>query len=201
MPGERMSRFLYWRLRPRPPVHYDEDMLAYLFWHWPAPTVDAARYAESLVAFHRALASSAPPGLRGSRVYEVEAAPWLAVPRAFEDWYLVDDFAALGALNDAAVSGARRDPHDAAARLAGGGHGGVYRLVAPGTGSALDRTTWCSKPAGVSYPEFLPRLPAGETWQRQMVLGPAPEFCVVGVDAAAALGGVAVAARRIHAWS
>jgi hypothetical protein len=32
-----------------------------------------------------------------------------------------------------------------------------------------------------------------------MVLGPAPEFCVVGVDAAAALGGLAVVARRIHA--
>ncbi len=176
-------------------------MLAYLFWHWPAPTVDAARYAESLVAFHRALASDAPPGLRASRVYEVEGAPWLAVPRAFEDWYLVDDFAALGALNEAAVSGARRGPHDAAARLAGGGHGGVYRLVAPGGQGegVLDRTTWCSKPDGVPYPEFLARLPPGESWQRQLVLGPAPEFCVVGVDAAASLGGVAVAARRIHA--
>ncbi|WP_242342847.1 hypothetical protein [Anaeromyxobacter terrae] len=174
-------------------------MLAYVFWHWPAPTVDAARYAESLVAFHRALASTPPPGVRSSRVYELEAAPWLPVARAFEDWYLVDDFAALGALNEAAVSGARREPHDAAARLAGGGHGGVYRLLAPARGGTLPRTTWCSKPGGASYPEFVAQLPPGETWQRQMVLGPAPEFCIIGVDAAAALGGVAVAARKIHA--
>src|SRR5512133_1924602 len=128
-------------------------MLAYVFWHWPAPAVDAARYAESLVAFHRALASAPSPGLRASRVYEVEVAPWLPVARAFEDWYLVDDFAALGALNDAAVSGARREPHDAAARLAADGHGGVYRLLAPARGGALPRTTWCSKPAGAPYPE------------------------------------------------
>jgi hypothetical protein len=60
-------------------------------------------------------------------------------------------------------------------------------------------TTWCSKPAGVPYPAFLATLPAVETWQRQLVLGPAPEFCLLGVDAAAALGGQAVATRRIHA--
>jgi hypothetical protein len=174
-------------------------VIAYLFWHWPAPGVAAARYTEALVAFHRALASSPPPGLRGSRVLEVEDAPWLPVPRAFEDWYLLDDFAALGALNDAAVAGARRDPHDAAARLAGGGHGGVYRLLTPLRDPVSDRVTWCSKPPGVPYPEFLATLPEAETWQRQLVLGPAPEFCLVGIDATAALGGRAVAARRIHA--
>jgi hypothetical protein len=182
-------------------------MLAYVFWHWPAPAVDEARYAEALVAFHGALASAPSAGLRGSRVYAVEAAPWLPVARAYEDWYLVDDFAALGALNDAAVSGARRDPHDAAARLAGGGHGGVYHLITPsppwgeraGERGPVHRTTWFGKPAGVPYAEFLARLPPGETWQRQLVLGPAPEFCLVGADAAAVLGGVVVQARPLHA--
>jgi hypothetical protein len=174
-------------------------MLAYVFWHWPAPEVDVARYTDALLAFHRALAATPSPGLRGSRVLEVARAPWLPVARAFEDWYLVDDFTALGALNDAAVAGARRDPHDAAARLAGGGHGGVYRRLAPAPGPAADVTTWCAKPAGVPYPAFLARLPPAETWQRQLVLGPAPEFCLVGIDAAAALDGRVVATGLVHA--
>ncbi len=174
-------------------------MLAYVFWHWPAPGVELARYTEALVDFHRALASAPPPGLRGSRVFEVELAPWLPAAHAWEDWYLLDDFTALGALNDAAVAGARRGPHDAAARLAGGGHGGVYRLLVPSRGPASDWTTWCSKPPGVPYPAFLATLPPAETWQRQLVLGPAPEFCLIGTDAAAVLGGRAVPARRIHA--
>jgi hypothetical protein len=174
-------------------------MLAYVFWHWPDPSVDRARYAEALVAFHRALAWRLPAGMRASRVYEIEGAPWVPVPRAFEDWYLVDDFTALGVLNDAAVSGARGGPHDGVARLAAGGAGGVYRLLAPTPGgSAAERNTWCAKPAGVAYPEFRARLPSAETWQRQLVLGPAPEFCLVGLDAAAALGGLAVTARTIH---
>lgn len=173
-------------------------MLAYVFWHWPLPTVDPATYAEALVAFHRSLAAAPPPGMRRSRVFEVDAAPWVPVARAYEDWYLVDDFTALGALNEAAVSGARRDPHDAAARRAAGGQGGVYRLVAEATRPVAPPVTWCSKPAGVAYAEFLARLPAGETWQRQMVLGPAPEFCVRGADAAASLGGVAVTTRPVY---
>jgi hypothetical protein len=174
-------------------------VLAYLFWHWPANAVEPARYVEALVAFHRSLAAAPPPGFHGSRVYEVAAAPWAPVALAYEDWYFVDDFAALGALNDAAVSGARRSPHDGAARLVAGGKGGVYRQLTPALGRAAPCTTWCSKPAGVPYPDFLARLPPGETWQRQLVLGPAPEFCVVGADAAASLGGVALVARPVYA--
>ncbi len=164
-------------------------MLAYVFWHWPAPALDAARYAEALVGFHRSLGGSPPAGFRGSRVFEIEGAAWVPVECAYEDWYLVDDFAALGALNDAAVSGARREPHDAAARLAAGGQGGVYRLLGALGPAAAPRTTWCSKPAGEAYPQYLARLPSGEVWQRQLVLGPAPEFCVVGADATASVGG------------
>ncbi len=173
-------------------------MLAYVFWHWPAAAVDPARYAEALAAFHRSLAAAAPPGMRGSRVFEIEGAPWVPAGRAYEDWYLVDDFAALGALNDAAVSGARREPHDGAARLTGGGQGGVYRLLTSLREPALPRTTWCAKPAAEPYPAYLARLPDGEVWQRQLVLGPAPEFCVIGTDVAGILGGIAIPARTIH---
>jgi hypothetical protein len=174
-------------------------MLAYLFWHWPTPGVESARYTEVLVAFHRALAAAPPPGFRGSRVFEIESAPWLSVDRAFEDWYFLDDFTALGVLNYAAISASLQTPHDSAARLAGGGHGGVYRRLAEPKNPPSGWTTWCSKPSGVAYPAFVASLPAAETWQRQLVLGPAPEFCLVGIDAAAALGGRAVATRQLYA--
>src|SRR5512141_922927 len=157
-------------------------MLAYVFWHWPRSDVDPARYAGALLAFHRALLASPPPGYLGSRVLEVSGAPWLPAPTALEDWYFLTDFAALGALNEAAVSGARREPHDGAAGLAAGGAGGVYRQLRDGPPKLADRVAWFSKPAGMPYPELLERLAPGELWQRQLVLGPAPEFCLLGAS-------------------
>ncbi len=154
-------------------------MLAYVFWHWPATGVERDRYVERLVAFHGALRAAPPPGFRGSRVLAIEGASWAADAHAYEDWYLVEDFAALGALNEAAITAARQGPHDAIARLAGGGAGGLYRRLSSGAG-VPEVVRWMSKPAGESYPAFVARLPAVEAWQRQLVLGPAPEFCVLG---------------------
>lgn len=173
-------------------------MLAYLFWHWPEPATSFDEYVAAVVAFHRALDAAPPPGFRGSRSAEVQGAPWAGAPRALEDWYLVDDFAALGALNEAAVSGARRGPHDAAARRAAGGVGGLYKRLAAGARSPA-RASWLAKPAGLPYREFLARLPPGtELWQRQLVLGPAPEFWWGG-EAPAAAPGLTLAARAVHA--
>jgi len=154
-------------------------MLAYVLWHWPGPEVDLGRYTESLSAFHRALRAAPPEGFAGSRVREVHGAPWLPVPRAFEDWYLVEDFAALGALEVAAVSGPRRARHDGAARLARGGTAGLYGRLRDGAVDA-GRAAWFAKPAGVPYPDFVARLPTAELWQRKLTLGPAPEFCLSG---------------------
>jgi len=40
---------------------------------------------------------------------------------------------------------------------------------------------WFDKSAGASYDEFLGRRGGrGSLWQRQMVLGPTPEFCSLG---------------------
>ncbi len=165
-------------------------MLAYVFWHWPAPDVDRVRYAGSLAAFHRALRAAPPEGFVGSRVREVRGAPWVPAPLAFEDWYLVEDFAALGALERAAVSGPRRAPHDGAARLARGGTAGLYGRLREGAAGA-DRVAWFAKPAGMPYPDFLARVPPAELWQRKLTLGPAPEFCLAGgnppADAAGAI--------------
>jgi hypothetical protein len=102
------------------------------------------------------------------------------VPRAFEDWYLVEDFTALGALEQAAVRGRALEPHDRAAGMALGGAGGLYGLLRQGENPAPDRAAWFGKPPGVRYPDFLAEVREGELWQRKLVLGPAPEFCLTG---------------------
>jgi hypothetical protein len=163
-------------------------MLAYVFWHWPAPAVDAAAYEAALRPFHRALAGAGVPGFRDSVVCRVEGARWLGdVAPAYEDWYRVGDFADLGTLNAGAVTGACAAPHDAAARLAAGGIAGLYRLAAGDEGPPGQACgAWLSKPAGATYAAFFAAL-AGVTggtgvslWQRQMTLGPTPEFCLLG---------------------
>ena len=155
--------------------------LAYVFWHWSDGSAPA--YAERLGTFHRALAAHPPRGFRSSRSFAVAGAQWLPRGGGFEDWYLIDDFAALGALNEAAVSGPRRDPHDRVAALASGGAGGVYALKAGEPGDVAT-AWWFGKPRGTAYEVFFARLlpltrePGAALWQRQMVLGPAPEFCL-----------------------
>ena len=101
----------------------------------------------------------------------------------YEDWYLVQDFAALGILNDAAVSASRAVPHDAAAALASGGIGGLYRLR-QGVVTQPRVAHWFSKPDGMPYRTLFAQLAPvveqcdGALWMRQLVLGPAPEFCL-----------------------
>jgi hypothetical protein len=152
--------------------------LAYLFWHWPAHDGAREEYEQRLRDFHAALA------LDGSRTLRLERAPYDGAPAApYEDWYPVTGWAELGELNERAVSGGRRAPHDAAATRAQDGAGGVYRLV-QGTASApVAHAAWLGKPSGMSYEHFLAELtatvPDATVWQRQMVLGPAPEFAVL----------------------
>ena len=159
-------------------------MLAYVFWHWPRPGVGEPEYRERLVRFHRALASSAPAGFRGSRAFDAAAVPGIApTSELVEDWYFVDDFAALGVINDAAVAAHNREPHDAAASLAAGGTAGIYKLCSPRVADPRS-AAWFSKAANASYASFFATVPAGvELWQRQMTLGPAPEFCALGSSA------------------
>src|SRR5215210_5879039 len=104
-------------------------MLAYLFWHEPRAEVDPERYVELLQGFHRALAAAPPPSFVRSWSVRLDVAPWDAGPRqAFEDWYLVEDWAALGTLNHAAVRAPRDEAHDAIASRATNGAGGLYLL-------------------------------------------------------------------------
>ena len=160
-------------------------MLAYTFWHWPRSDADPADYEARQRAFHEALAAEPPPGFHGSAIAAVTGAPWAAGgTAAYEDGYLVADFTALGVLNEAAVSRSRSRPHDAAASLAAGGAGAVHALRAGAPVPRPEAAHWLSKPADTPYGELLARLEplvraaGGALWMRQMVLGPAPEFCV-----------------------
>ena len=162
-------------------------MLAYVFWHWPRPEIERGQYLDHLAEFHRTLAANKPQGFQRSVVFRIHGAYWLKTDgESFEEWYLVDDSAALDPLNEAAVSGACEEPHNRVAREAADGTGGLYRLRA---GSAADMAhakfaTWLSKPAGLSYKDFYTELqpvtsqPGVALWGRQMTLGPTSEFCL-----------------------
>jgi hypothetical protein len=160
-------------------------MLAYVFWHWADSAVAAGRYEELLRAFHRALVAHPPEGFRGAAALRAAGAGWLPQGRGYEDWYLLDDFAALGTLNEAAVSEGRQAPHDRVAQQARGGTAGIYRLIAGRPEfTAMRWATWISKPAGSSYSGFYdelrpwPERPETTLWQRQLTLGPTSEFCL-----------------------
>jgi hypothetical protein len=154
-------------------------MLAYVFWHWPRVAEPRGPYESTLIAFHRALAEHRPPGFRGSRVLRTGRRPWAPAELTYEDWYFVEDFAALGALNEAAVAGPRKAPHDSVAALPLGGAGGLY-LHRGGDVPSPRSASFRSKPSGVSDDAYVAGLPLEiELWQRQMVLGPAPEFCLL----------------------
>jgi hypothetical protein len=186
-------------------------VLAYVFWHWPAPSVDTAGYERAHLAFQDALAHAHLPGFQASVACRVEGAEWLpGLATAYEDWYLVHDFTALGLLNEGAVAGACRVPHDDVARVAAGGTAGLYRLVDGGAEAPVQPfAVWFPKPAGMSYAAFSGVMAtwtdrAGVSlWQRQMTLGPTPEFCLLSPEAPAlALPGLAesIAVRRRVIW-
>lgn len=164
-------------------------LLAYVFWHWKRPDVAASEYESRQRVFHTALASAPPAGFHGSFSVGLSGAPWAADGAdAYEDWYLVSDFAALGELNEAAVSASRAAPHDAAAAVVAGGTAGLYGLR---LGTALREPRhawWFGKPEGLSYPDLFGQLAPlvdrarGALWMRQMTLGPAREFCLHAAD-------------------
>jgi len=161
-------------------------MLAYVFWHWPQSHIDLDSYINHLIDFHNVLAANKPPGFHESVVFRIRGASWLnTTGEAYEEWYLLDDSAAMDPLNDAAVSGVCEQPHNRVAREAADGIGGLYRLRAGhGQLSKSKHALWLSKPAGVSYKDFYSTLetltsqPGVALWGRQMTLGPTTEFCI-----------------------
>jgi hypothetical protein len=163
-----------------------DTKLAYVFWHVRQPQVTREAYEQAHLAFQRTLQANSPAGSRGARVLRLSGAPWMPsspqAPEVYEDWYFLDDSAALDRINEAAVSGVRRAPHDGVARLAAAGIAGLYRLQNGIRNAKAQQALWFSKPAGMSYPALAERFAtrgADEAlWMRQMTLGPTPEFCL-----------------------
>ena len=166
-------------------------MLAYVFWHERRADADDAAYRADLGEFHRRLTATALPGFVGSRSFAIETLPWRDEGGAlFEDWYVLSGSAELDRLDEIAVSGDRSAPHDRLAPAVAWGTGGLYRLRAGAAHGDQTVAQWFAKPAGMPYTELEAIVasavsPEHAMWQRQMVLGPAPEYCVAGPGAVA----------------
>jgi hypothetical protein len=160
-------------------------VLAYVFWHWKRTDIDIKEYEMRQRTFHSALADEKASGYVRSFTNGIRGVSWIGDREsAYEDWYLINDFSALDDLNRAAVASRCAGPHDRVSEFAEGGAGGIYALK---LGEAVDRPRvahWFGKPAGMSYKELFrilgPIVADAEVcvWMRQMVLGPAREFCL-----------------------
>ncbi len=172
-------------------------MLAYLSWHRAAPKVEPAAYEQALERFHRSLAHRPPAGFRGSAAMRAAELPWL-MPEAddashgasgYEDWYLVDDWAAVGVLEEAAVARGHATAHDDLASRSVDTRGAIYRLIEGHIGMAETRVAvWVTCAQGHADPSLAALLGdgmdrvSGGLWRRCVGLGPAPEFCLLASE-------------------
>jgi hypothetical protein len=206
-------------------------MLAYLSWHRAAAGVEQGAYEQALERFHRSLAHRPPSGFRGSSAARLSELPWLAPvvgaesAPGYEDWYLLDDWTAVGVLEEAAVAHGHRTTHDAIAGRAGCATGSVYRLVeghasgagrdarAPDAGET-DTAVWVTRTPGHEHPSLGALLGDGMDrqrdglWRRCIGLGPAPEYCLLAAEPADGvapgrlpLGWVAQTLARAVLWN
>ena len=172
-------------------------MLAYVFWHRPLDDTAVDAYEHAEVAFHRSLAHAPPTGFRGSATFRVAGLEWLE-GRGYEDWYFVEDYTALGVLNMAAVGHGHRTAHDGIAHRFGAGAGGLYGLIeghppvgpGPGDFGRESAAVWVARAPRVERRGLGELLGDGmdaqhaSLWRRQLVFGPAPEFCLLTGDRA-----------------
>ena len=166
-------------------------MLAYIFWHQPGEGIERDAYEHAAERFHRSLTQTPPAGMRGSAVYRVSELPWLEGQTGYEDWYLLDDFAAVGVLNEAAVAHGHRSAHDEVANRFGAGAGGMYGLLEGHADLQCRQVIWVSRPPGSERAALGELLGDGmepahsSLWRRQLVLGPAPEYCLLAPESPA----------------
>jgi hypothetical protein len=162
-------------------------MLAYVFWHRPATGVATEDYEQALTHFHASLARERPSGLIGSVSLRADELAWLSGEGAgYEDWYLLESWSAVGVLEVAAVSRGHQTAHHEAARRSGPGTGAIYKLIEGEAKPELARlAVWVTRPMGQGDPRIADLLDdgasgdAGSLWQRSLVLGPAPEYCLL----------------------
>jgi hypothetical protein len=197
-------------------------VLAYLSWHRPAATVEIDAYEQALEQFHRSLAHRPPCGFRGSAALRAPQLPWLAASVSatstvdaepgrvhavqdggYEDWYLLDDWAAVGVLEEAAVSRGHHGAHERIASRAGPATSSIYRLLEGHAELGAARVAvWVSSAPGPERPSLEALLAdgidpsSGSLWRRCLGLGPAPEFCLL----AAQTPDGAAPSRLPHDW-
>ena len=173
----------------------NRDMLAYVFWHWPNPEVPAAEYEALQRAFHAALSASSVSGFVSSCAFRLEGdtAPWLGPAAAhYADWYVLENSAAIDALNVAAVSGPCERPHNEVAHAMAAGAGSLFALRGDSLSTPVAsarQATFLTKPRPMPYPEFYAAVSAfapslSSLWRRALVLGPTPEFALLTATAA-----------------
>lgn len=161
-------------------------MYAYVFWHAAPDNVAAAEYEKTLLHFGQALAKLKIPGLLNNASYSISQTPWLGEP-GYEDWAWLDSLSALEPLNERAVVGAMEKPHREIAQLTRhGGFGALLYLVAGRHEVVGDsKIIWLSRPRGLQWREVMPAIIQSANaevavWRRLMVLGPSPEFAIIG---------------------
>lgn len=163
-------------------------MLAYLFWHRPEAGAAREEYERAQERFHRSLAQRPPDGFRASLGLRVSQITWLSgEDPGYEDWYVVDDWTALGVLRQAAVGQAHHRAHERAAAHSSQGAGAVYRLLDGRLRTLAGSTAvWVQPGRGQDTDDMAAMLldgaRAGTLWQRELVLGPAPEYCLLAEE-------------------
>lgn len=161
--------------------------LSFLLWHWYLEGVNELEYNRALSAFHTALKENPPEGFIDSGVARFDALPWISARGPiYQDWYVISDFTAMGILNEGAVDGPRKAPHDEVAAMAADGIGGLYMLeVGAPAASRAGHFHWLRKPANRDTPEYLAEIrgladaEGASLWRRQMNLGTTPEYCLI----------------------
>lgn len=161
-------------------------MFAYVFWHVRPDRVDVKTYEDAMSGFGRALRNQKIDGVIDNSSYWVDKVKWVEAP-GYEDWVWVDELSVFERLNERAVTGPMEQPHDKIAQMTKhGGYGSFYYLI-DGQRKTLgdSRVFWLSRPRGIQWRDVMPKIIASATtevsvWRRFMVLGPAPEFAIVG---------------------
>lgn len=165
-------------------------MLAYVLWRHPrAGSSTRMVYEASLFAFHERLRNAGISGFRSSSTSIVPKVPWVGEIDCHEEWYVLDGWETLGALSEAAVSGEQKAAYDLVTHSSSIHAATLYRLRRGTCNVESPVAVWFSKPEKMALwvmEELLAPyldLPKSGLWQRQLALGPAPEFCFLGEHA------------------
>jgi hypothetical protein len=170
-------------------------VLAYIAWHRPAREADISSYEQAIAHFHSSLAHSPPSGFAGSVAFRAAELPWPAPGAStqpfggYEDWYLLDSWTAVGVLEEAAVSHAHLNAHEAVASNVDLSTGAIYRLLEGHARLGDVRVSvWVTRARGHEHPSIEALLGDGMDpataglWRRCIGLGPAPEYCLLATE-------------------